>query len=128
MAGAENETLDRLIMYFFLRANIAYANWIRMFDMETGRPFESVLGASRAPILSPLCYAARFGSSKVVNMLLQSDMDVNACGGLYGNALAAASSGGHEQIVKHLLKTRADVNALGGQHGSALHVASENGH
>jgi hypothetical protein len=114
MAGAETETLDRLMMDFFLRANIAYANWIRIFDMETGRPFKSVLEASRAPILTPLYYAARFGLTKVVNMLLQSDRDVNACGGLYGNALAAASSGGHEQIVKLLLETRADVNVLGG--------------
>ncbi|KAF1933121.1 uncharacterized protein M421DRAFT_1668, partial [Didymella exigua CBS 183.55] len=54
--------------------------------------------------------------------------DVNAQGGLHGNALQAASFRGHEQVVEALLDKGANVNAQGGQYGSALYAGSEGGH
>jgi ankyrin repeat protein len=64
----------------------------------------------------------------VVQLLLEAKADVNAQGGLYGNALQAASYRGHETVVRLLLEAKADVNAQGGDYGNALQAASSNGH
>ena len=53
---------------------------------------------------------------------------MNVQGGLYGNALQAASCHGHETIVKLLLENKADVNMQGGLYGNALQAASFGGH
>ena len=54
----------------------------------------------------------------VVQASLASHSDVNAQGGVYGNALQAASYRGFGGIVKMLLECGADVNAQEG--GRAL--------
>jgi Ankyrin repeats (3 copies) len=66
------------------------------------------------------------GHKGIAKFLLQSE--VNAQGGLYGNALQAASAGGHEGIVRLLLQSGADINAQGGNYGNALQAASARGH
>jgi ankyrin repeat protein/serine/threonine protein kinase len=71
--------------------------------------------------------AAKNGDLDQVRRLLDMDGDVNAQGGLYGNALQAASSRGHEAIVKLLLDKGADVNAQGGYYGNALQAVSYRG-
>ena len=63
-----------------------------------------------------------------MKLVLEKGADVNAQGGLHGNALQAASLGGHEAIVKLLLEKGADVNAQGGRHGNALQAALRGGH
>jgi ankyrin repeat protein len=60
----------------------------------------------------------------IVKLLLENGAEVNAKGGLYGNALQAASYGGNEAIVKLLLENGAEVNAEGGEYGNALQAAS----
>ena len=65
---------------------------------------------------------------KVVEMLLQQGVDVNAQGGIYGNALQVASYRGHEKVVSMLLERGAEVNALGGPYGNALQAASYGGY
>jgi len=45
-------------------------------------------------------------------MLLAKGAEVNAQGGLYGNALQVASEEGHDQVVQTLLANRADVRRL----------------
>ena len=67
-------------------------------------------------------------SRKVVQMLLDKRADVNAKGGVYGNALQAASVGGHDMVVQMLLDKQANVNAKGGFYGTALQAASAYGH
>jgi ankyrin repeat protein len=47
----------------------------------------------------------------VVQLLLDKGADVSAQGGLYGNALRAASSKGKLEVVQLLLDKGADVNA-----------------
>ncbi|OQE35308.1 hypothetical protein PENNAL_c0829G01393, partial [Penicillium nalgiovense] len=49
-------------------------------------------------------------------------------GGVFGNALQAASFEGHQGIVTLLLEKGADVNARGGHCGNALQAASLEGH
>ena len=72
--------------------------------------------------------AAEEGKDQVVRMLLDKGADVNAQGGLYSNALQAASYRGHDRIVQILLDKGADINAQGGDYGNALKVASSEGH
>ncbi|EMD97625.1 hypothetical protein COCC4DRAFT_34174, partial [Bipolaris maydis ATCC 48331] len=60
-------------------------------------------------------------------MLLKNGANVNLKGGMYSNALYAASEGGHEQIVRILLNKGADANAQGGECGNALRAASARG-
>jgi len=45
-------------------------------------------------------------------------------GGMYGNALQAASSEGHDMIVQLLLDKGAEVKAKGGHYSNALQAAS----
>ena len=60
--------------------------------------------------------------------MIENGADVNTQGGVYGNALQAASSYGHEAIVRVLIENGADVNAPGGDYGDALHAALAHGH
>ncbi|KAJ7284126.1 vegetative incompatibility protein HET-E-1, partial [Mycena rebaudengoi] len=54
--------------------------------------------------------------------------NVHAQGGLFGNALQAASVKGHESIVHLLIEKGANVHAQGGLFGNALQAASYGGH
>lgn len=60
---------------------------------------------------------------ELVQTLLNADTDINAQGGVYGNALKAASYKGSENLVRRLLEAGANVNAHGGVYGSALQAA-----
>ncbi|SPJ90977.1 uncharacterized protein FTOL_13379 [Fusarium torulosum] len=53
--------------------------------------------------------------------------NINAQGGLYGNALRATSLRGNLEIIQLLLDKGADVNAEGGKYGNALQAASHRG-
>lgn len=75
-----------------------------------------------------LYYAALGGLIHTVKCLLDRGADVNAQGGLYGNALQAASSRDHEPMVRLLVEEGADVNAQDGKYGNALQAASYGGH
>jgi hypothetical protein len=86
---------------------------------------EKVLATENVPIVdavnardsrdnTPLTIAAKNGQYEMARMLLDKGAEVNAQGGLYGNALYAASDEGHEQVVKMLLDKGAEVNAQGG--------------
>ncbi|KAK3299614.1 uncharacterized protein B0H64DRAFT_102714 [Chaetomium fimeti] len=66
--------------------------------------------------------------SLVTVVLPEGDVDVNARGGTYGNALQAASVKNHIRIVQYLLDHGADVNAQGGRYSNALEAASANGY
>ena len=66
--------------------------------------------------------------TKTVRLLLAHGADVNALGGLYGNALQATSFGGHDVIVRLLLEHGADMDAKGGEYGNALYAASSRSH
>src|SRR5204862_5243243 len=61
-------------------------------------------------------------------LLLEKEADVNAQGGLYDNALQAASFIGYDHIVQLLLEKGADVNAQGGRYDNALQAALARGH
>jgi hypothetical protein len=76
---------------------------------------------------STLQTASFKGQTKIVQLLLQKSVNINAQGGEYGNALCAASLGGHKETVQLLLNKGANVNARGGLFGNALQDASRKG-
>ncbi|KAI1571711.1 Arp Ankyrin repeat, partial [Pyrenophora tritici-repentis] len=72
--------------------------------------------------------ASERGHTEVVKLLLDKGADVNAQGGLHGNALQAASERGHTEVVKLLLDKGADI-ALSDENGfTPINAASSNGH
>ncbi|TAQ87668.1 hypothetical protein B7494_g4027 [Chlorociboria aeruginascens] len=77
--------------------------------------------------VSPLQGAAHHGNKKVVELLLESGVDVNIQGGEYGNALQAAVVRDYDEIALMLIDKDADVNAKGGFYGSALQAAAWRG-
>ncbi|KAK4232828.1 putative vegetative incompatibility protein, partial [Achaetomium macrosporum] len=96
------ETLDGVtetIICFFQDCT-TYAIWTRLFDPERR--------CDEHP--DPLYFASLKGLHASVRILIENGADVNAQGGVYGNALQAASSEGHKHIVQMLLEKGADVN------------------
>ncbi len=88
----------------------------------------SIIGRYKYDYGTTLHAASAGGHEKIVQILLNEKIDVNAQAGIYGTALAAASREGHEKIVQILLNKKADVNAQGGAYGTALTAASRGGH
>ncbi|KIJ94633.1 hypothetical protein K443DRAFT_641295, partial [Laccaria amethystina LaAM-08-1] len=101
----------KLILQLFVPKSAAFTNWIQIHDID-----ETYLKFLRdePQVHLPLYYASLAGLQQVATHLLENGADVNAQGGLYGNALQVASSKGHEAIVKLLIEKGADVNAQGG--------------
>jgi hypothetical protein len=94
----------------------SYLNWLRIHDPDYGRrSFKAKKFLDS--FAQPLYYASLLGLLDNLERLLKQDVDVNAPGGEYGNALQAASASGHDQIVQRLLEKGADVNAQGGEYG-----------
>ena len=57
-----------------------------------------------------------------MELLLKNGAEVKAEGGMYGNALQAASFRGNETIVKLLLENGAEVEEIMGMHSRQHHV------
>src|ERR1700722_13688907 len=124
-------TLHGLILALLTPKSNQFFNWVRLFDVDYVSflwKHHQRLSRSENSIQSPLYYVSLSGLSEVCNMILRRTGDINAQGGLYGNALQAASCGGHEAVIQLLLENGADVNAQGGRYGNALQAASYRGH
>jgi hypothetical protein len=118
---------SQLAMILMSDDNPAYLNWIKLYDPDT--PWQGPdLEKGLKSVATPLYYAALYGLNMTTRLLLDEGAEVNAQGGLYGNALQAASSRGHEQVVTTLLDKGAEANAQGGVYGNALYAASGRGH
>ena len=84
---------------------------------------------SQQNLVLALYYASFGGLVNAVDYILsQKNVDVNAEGGYYSNALQAASVHGHEKVVELLLKAGANVNAKIRNRNNALQMASFHGH
>ncbi|KAL4923048.1 uncharacterized protein BDV17DRAFT_285724 [Aspergillus undulatus] len=99
------------ILNFFLQQRQAYAVWRKLFD--PGWPWDKEMREYIMGV-TPIYYASLAGLQYTVEQLQRKGADVNAQGGVYGNALQAASAKGHTEIVQLLLEQGADVNAQGG--------------
>lgn len=126
MAGEETDMLDRLIMELFSTADNAFANWIRVYNMDSRYP-RSAGPYTSAPTPSPLYYAARFGLTKIVKMLLQSEVNVNAQGGRYGSALLGATRASHTSVMRLLIEGGAKIDLPDHSGRTPLSLAAEMG-
>ena len=63
----------------------------------------------RVDVCSALYYSSLVGMQEVLECLLHRGENANAEGGMYGNALQAASYEGYEVIVKLLLENGAEL-------------------
>ena len=100
-------------------------NWIRICDPDNYGVQN--LSHELYKVAPPLYYASQAGLLAQVNLLIKSNMDVNAQGGVQGNALQVASSQGHEDVSQILLDNGADINARSGFFGTALIAACNHG-
>ncbi|KAK7570935.1 hypothetical protein V3481_019026 [Fusarium oxysporum f. sp. vasinfectum] len=105
-----------------LRDETAFQQWRRLYEAD--RRWDDKPGPPRA---SRLYYACLGGFSWDARDLAAGGADVNAQGGVYGNALQAASFKGNLEVVQLLLDKGAEVNAQGGYYSNALYVASFEG-
>ncbi|KAF8466290.1 ankyrin repeat-containing domain protein, partial [Gautieria morchelliformis] len=113
----DDPTLHQLIMCLLHPESTAYSIWLGLcYPHRYWRK------------CAPLYYMSEAGLAMVSRDLLEKGAAVNAQGGLYGNALQAASSRGRHAIVQLLLEKGADVNVQGGLYGNALQAASSEGH
>ncbi|KAH2797205.1 hypothetical protein KXV23_004681, partial [Aspergillus fumigatus] len=92
----------------FLEKEATFQRWARLYQADV-----SWKGYPGPPRGSRLYYACFDGLVAPARELIGKGVDVNAQGGLYGNALQAASYKGYQEIVKLLLDKGADVNVQG---------------
>lgn len=69
---------------------------------------------------------SELGCTKLIRLIIK-EVDINAQGGHYGNALQAAAYEGRNDTVQLLLDNGADVNVQGGHYGNALQAAAFQG-
>lgn len=121
--GDEKEEAGHLAMTILSVENPAYLAWIQLCDPDI--PWKAPdLEKGLESVAMPLYYAAQSKLDTITTLLLDDGADVNAPGGLYGNALTAASAKGHKETVTLLLDRGAEVNAQGGWLDNALRAAS----
>ncbi|KAG5827097.1 hypothetical protein H9Q74_002807 [Fusarium xylarioides] len=107
----------------FLEEEATFQRWARLYQPDRG--WDPNPGPPRG---SRLYYACFVGLVAPARDLIAKGADVNAQGGVCGNALQAAARGGHLLTVALLLDKGADVNAQGGEFGNALQAAARGGH
>ena len=129
MAERDLDFNPLLLTEFLLTEGHGFSNSIRIYDPDRATRGGPFLMKSSNSLPQPLYYASMAGLQKMVQILLDQGVDVNAEGGHICSALHAASSEGHDQIVQMLLAGGANINKCSALHGgSALHAASEKGH
>ncbi len=143
--GYQDSKSDNLILQFFQFQRELFvtlitlleplnkweSNGINLENEHNQSPvyFASLLGLRS--VLEELISAKQQKDSGRLTLKLTSTLqiaDINAQGGIYGNALQAASHKGHKEVVRLLIHEGAHVNAQGGEYGNALQAASSNGH
>ena len=131
------------VLQLFVSRDYAFRNCLKIHDPE--RPWYRHFQREVDEFATPTYYLSLLGLHSVLyaflkipeknaqiaeyeNLVLDNNGDLNAQGGLYGNALQAASYKGHEKVVQLLLEKNVDVNAQGGYYGNALQMAIYEGH
>ncbi|KAF7976141.1 hypothetical protein HWV62_7443 [Athelia sp. TMB] len=100
LCRSEGSCVWQLMTRMFSVEGSALANWVRLEDPDVGGRNYRKPASEVAP---PLHYAAYFGLEELVMELMKVKEAVHACGGLFGNALQAASYRGHTGTVRILL-------------------------
>ncbi|EJP69902.1 Ankyrin repeat protein [Beauveria bassiana ARSEF 2860] len=122
MLAQDSEAIVRATICF-LEEEATFQLWTRLYEPDW--LFQNTPGSPRG---SRLYYSCFLGLVATARYLIDKGAGVNAQGGVYGNALQAASIESHQEIVQLLLDKGADINAQGGEHGNALQAATYIGH
>ena len=123
--AVNSNLLNKLAMDFFLGQADVLISWLRLYDPDVpGAAWQDLNPVRHKKHALSLYHASLEGLVSIVNELLMYDVEVNAQGGRYGNALQAASLGGHDGIVQTLLDHGAEVNGQGGDYGNASQASS----
>lgn len=124
-AAASGSELDALVLSLF-QSRQSLAAWVKLYNVDRDWYSEIDFGRQPEKIATPIYYTSLLGSEKISSNLI-SELpaatvveQVNLQGGLFGNALQAASLEGHQNIVQMLL-------AKGGKYGYALQAVLERG-
>jgi ankyrin repeat protein len=127
-AGSETENLCRLALIMFSTNNPAYHNWLRLCDPDLLEISEYPdLDRELDDMATPLYSAARSGLCKITELLLDQGADVNAQGGMFGDALAAAVYSRHTAVAKLLIDAGANINSTHESWGTPLYQAAQDG-
>jgi ankyrin repeat protein len=81
----------------------------------------------RSSISTPLIYAAYFGNTKLVRLLVAKGANVNAQNELGRSVLHKAAQKDHTEVIEVLLGAGADPSILDSDGGTALHLAANEG-
>ena len=111
------KTAASLSMELLMSGEGGLLNWVRIADPDPNGRMD--LTFRTECLASPLYYASLAGLSEPVNKMIEKNMDVNAEGGWYGNALQAACNLGSTGIVHALVDNGAEIDAMGAL-GTAL--------
>ena len=148
--GSQESSLLELMIKLLTPDNLAFVNWVEIYDPLNGSehlpPLYYTCEAGLIKVTQGLLkngvdvnmwvnenyghvlqVAASKGHEAIAKLLIEHGADVNAQGGLDGNALQATIINGHEAFAKLLLENGADVNAQEEQYGNALQAAIING-
>mmetsp|Transcript_7174 Transcript_7174/g.8237 ORF Transcript_7174/g.8237 Transcript_7174/m.8237 type:complete len:171 (-) Transcript_7174:292-804(-) len=90
--------------------------------------FVSFLADLHAYDWTPLHAAANSGNLRIVQLIHETGVDLDACRVEKISPLILAADEGHTEIVKYLLKHGANVNHIDKYRRNAAHRAASNGH
>ncbi len=119
-------TETKNLVFDFLGSKRSLSAWFLLYRPDD-EGFDIPFSTTDCDIGCPLYYLALLGILNLVRDLMNTGIDVNAQGGRYGTALAAAAYNDNINIVKLLIEAGADVNAHGGVYGTPLVAGSWNG-
>ena len=103
----------------------AFRDSLLVYDSDNyvNRPFRRRPDDVGSEERSEVYLAIDYGPYTVAEKLIEAGTDINAQGGICGNALQYAAHRAPKSIVKMLIDAGADVNANGGTFGNALQAA-----
>lgn len=125
-AALESQTSRDLVWSMFDPEKIHYRNWIQFNNFDL--PWRAPILSADQPMNPPLYTAAFLGFDMICQALVRSAVDVNASGGLRGNALGAAVFKGHAEVVQTLLHAGAKPNIRVGYSKRPVAAAVSQGH
>ncbi len=132
LRGNRTKEYDTIIATLLSGINFTLKNKILIDASKNGNMEIVKLVLSSGPIddfyaNAALSYAAKKGAIEIVQLLLDTDADVNAISDDGDTALMRASKKGNREIVELLLNSGADINAISDNGNTALIMAAKSG-
>lgn len=121
--GEDEELRDKLLTLFGEPMDLAYFNWIRVWNPESKK---QDFGLSQESCPSPLYVAIFLRFKGISKHLIDNCSFINGTGGLMCTALHLASQHGDTEMTQDLIAAGEDVDTTVGDQPTALYTAVEN--